>query len=70
MELEDIRVQVGWVYVGPWWGQKAETLKKCWFFKLFLKDQRRSLDENYSYRTNDRYMDLYRGEDLGGVYRE
>ena len=39
MELEDIRLQVGWVYVGAWWGQKAEMLKKCWFLKLFLKGQ-------------------------------
>ena len=40
MELEDIRLQVGWVYVGAWWGQKAEMLKKCWFLKLFLKGQK------------------------------
>ena len=38
MELEDIRLQVGSVYVGAWWGQKAEILKKCWFLKLFLKE--------------------------------
>ena len=39
MEQEDIRLQVGWVYVGAGWGQKAEMLKKCWFLKLFLKGQ-------------------------------
>ena len=38
MELEDIRLQVGWVYVGAGWSQKAEMLKKCWFLKLFLKE--------------------------------
>ena len=38
MELEDIRLQVGWVYVGAWWGQKAEMLKKCVFLKLFVDE--------------------------------
>ncbi len=27
--------------MGAWWDQKAEMLKKYWFFKCFLKGQRR-----------------------------
>ena len=51
MEPEDLRLQVGWVYVGAWWGQKAEMLKKCWFLKLFLRGQE---GHGYARETNSR----------------
>ena len=40
MEPEDLRWQVGGVYVGAWWGHKAENVDFSLVFKGFREDPR------------------------------